>query len=113
MNPEDIRLLDPDLYSVDPYPTYAWLRDHSPVHWDARHKVWGISRFDDIVAIEKNPERYTSSQRLAAADSDGDPSMINTDDPAPQRCAGGSCRPSSRPVPSAARRSACAGSSRT
>lgn len=80
MNPEDIRLLDPEFYSGDPYPTYAWLRDHSPIHWDAQHKVWGISRFDDVVAIEKNPSLYTSS-RGSRPRIDGDPSMINTDDP--------------------------------
>jgi cytochrome P450 family 142 subfamily A polypeptide 1 len=80
MNPEDIRLLDPEFYSGDPYPTYAWLRDQSPVHWDAQHKVWGISRFDDVVAIEKNPSLYTSS-RGSRPRIDGDPSMINTDDP--------------------------------
>ena len=80
MNPDDIRLLDPEFYSGDPYPTYAWLRDHSPVHWDAQHKVWGISRFDDVVAIEKNPTLYTSS-RGSRPRIDGDPSMINTDDP--------------------------------
>lgn len=80
MNPDDIRLLDPDFYAGDPYPTYAWLRDHSPVHWDAQHKVWGISRFDDVVAVEKNTDRYTSA-RGSRPRIDGDPSMINTDDP--------------------------------
>lgn len=80
MNPDDIRLLDPDFYSVDPYPTYEWLRDHSPVHWDAQHKVWGISRFDDIVTVEKSTERYTSAQGSRPR-IPGDPSMINTDDP--------------------------------
>jgi cytochrome P450 family 142 subfamily A polypeptide 1 len=80
MDPDQIRLLDPEFYSGDPYPTYAWLRDHSPIHWDARHKVWGISRFDDVVAIEKNPELYTSAQGSRPR-IDGDPSMINNDDP--------------------------------
>ena len=82
MNPDSIRLLDPAFYAGDPHPTYEWLRDNSPVHWDAQHKVWGISRFDDVVAIEKNTARYTSSKgsrpRLPA---ETDPSMINKDDP--------------------------------
>ena len=80
MNPDEIRLLDPDFYANDPWPTYAWLRDHAPVHWDAQHKVWGISRFDDVVAVEKNVARYTSA-RGSRPRIDGDPSMINTDDP--------------------------------
>jgi cytochrome P450 family 142 subfamily A polypeptide 1 len=80
MDAHEIRLLDPEFYSGDPYPTYAWLRDHAPIHWDARHKVWGISRFDDVVAIEKNTELYTSA-RGSRPRIDGDPSMINRDDP--------------------------------
>lgn len=80
MNPQEIRLLDPDFYAGDPFPTYAWLRDYSPVHWDAQHEVWGISRFEDVIAIEKNPARYTSAQGTRPRIS-GDDSMINTDDP--------------------------------
>ncbi|MBW2269236.1 MAG: cytochrome P450 [Deltaproteobacteria bacterium] len=80
MNPAEIRLLDPAFYAGDPYPTYRWLRENSPVHWDAQHEVWGISRFADVLAIEKNPRRYSSAQgsrpRVA-----GDSAMINTDDP--------------------------------
>jgi len=80
MNPEDIRLLDGDFYAGDPYPTYAWLREHSPVHWDAKHGLWGISRFADIVAIEKDADLYSSlsgSRPKTMADT----SMINTNDP--------------------------------
>ncbi|MBW2500549.1 MAG: cytochrome P450 [Deltaproteobacteria bacterium] len=80
MNPDEIRLLDGEFYAGDPYPTYAWMREHSPVHWDAKHEIWGISRFADVVAVEKNPERY-SSLSGSRPKSDGDTSMINTDDP--------------------------------
>jgi cytochrome P450 family 142 subfamily A polypeptide 1 len=80
VNPEDIRLLDGHFYAGDPYPAYAWLREHSPVHWDARHRVWGISRFADVVAIEKDPKRYSSAAGSRPR-IPGDPAMINTDDP--------------------------------
>lgn len=80
MNPDDIRLLDPAFYGGDPYPTYRWLREHSPIHWDAKHNIWGISRFADIVAIEKDPRRYTSGKGSRPR-ADGDASMINKDDP--------------------------------
>ena len=80
MNAEEIRLLDGDFYADDPYPTYAWLRENAPVHWDAGHEIWGISRFADVVAIEKNAQRYSSASgsrpRIPP-----DSSMINTDDP--------------------------------
>jgi len=80
MNAEDIRLLDAEFYAGGPHPTYAWLREHSPVHWDAKHEIWGISRYDDIVAIEKNPARY-SSLPGSRPKTPPDTSMINTDDP--------------------------------
>ena len=60
MNADEIRLLDGDFYAGDPYPTYAWLRENSPIHRDEMHGVWGISRFADVVAIEKNPKLYSS-----------------------------------------------------
>ena len=80
MNPEDIRLLDGDFYAGDPYPTYAWLRENSPVHWDAKVGIWGVSRFADVVAIEKNPGLYCSLSG-SRPKCPPDTSMINSDDP--------------------------------
>jgi len=80
MHSDDIRLLDGAFYAGDPYPTYAWLRENSPVHWDAEHGIWGISRFSDIIAIEKNTNLY-SSLPGSRPRTPPDGSMINTDDP--------------------------------
>ena len=52
-----IDLLDGDLYAGDPYPTYAWLREHAPVYWDAQNELWGIARYDDIVRRVTNAVR--------------------------------------------------------
>jgi cytochrome P450 family 142 subfamily A polypeptide 1 len=76
----DVNLLDGELYAGDPYPVYRRLRDEAPAYWDPVQRVWGISRYEDVVGIEKHPTRYTSSQgsrpRIV-----GDVSMINNDDP--------------------------------
>jgi cytochrome P450 family 142 subfamily A polypeptide 1 len=76
----DVNLLDGKLYAGDPYPVYRRLRDEAPAYWDAVQRVWGISRHEDVVEIEKRPTRYTSSHgsrpRIV-----GDVSMINNDDP--------------------------------
>jgi cytochrome P450 family 142 subfamily A polypeptide 1 len=48
-----IDLLAPELYGGDPYPTYAWMRANEPIYWDEVNELWGISRYDDIVEIEK------------------------------------------------------------
>ena len=58
-----IDLLDGDLYAGDPYPTYAWMREHAPVYWDATNELWGISRYDDIVEIEKAKDVFINSDR--------------------------------------------------
>jgi cholest-4-en-3-one 26-monooxygenase len=80
LRPDEIRLLDGDFYAGDPYPVYRWLREHSPVHRDEKHAIWGISRFADVVTVEKNPALYSSASGSRPRSS-GDTSMINTDDP--------------------------------
>jgi cholest-4-en-3-one 26-monooxygenase len=76
----DVNLLDGELYAGDPLPTYRRLRDEAPVYRDAHNDLWGISRHQDVVDIEKDAARYSSSQgsrpRIV-----GDVSSINNDDP--------------------------------
>lgn len=76
----DVNLLDGRFYAGDPYPTYQRLRDEAPIYRDATNGIWGISRYQDIIDIEKDTTRYTSSQgsrpRIV-----GDVSSINNDDP--------------------------------
>ncbi len=56
-----IDLLAPELYGGDPYPTYAWMRANEPVYWDEVNELWGISRYDDIVEIEKRKDVFINS----------------------------------------------------
>ncbi len=80
-----INLLDPQFY-VDPFPAYRWLRDNDPVHWDPVHRIWGVSRYDDVVAVEKDTGLYSSLWgSRPATDQLSDTSMINKDDPEHQR----------------------------
>jgi cytochrome P450 family 142 subfamily A polypeptide 1 len=80
-----INLLDPSFY-VDPFAAYRWLRDNDPVHWDPIHRIWGVSRYDDIVAVEKDTGRYSSLYgSRPRADQLADTSMINKDDPNHQK----------------------------
>ncbi len=76
----DVNLLDGHFYAGDPIPTYRRLRDEEPVYRDTVNNIWGISRYEDVVEVEKDPGRYTSSHgsrpRIV-----GDVSSINNDDP--------------------------------
>ena len=80
-----INLLDPQFY-VDPYEAYRWLRDNDPVHWDPIHRIWGVSRYEDVVEVEKRTELYSSLWgSRPATDQRDDTSMINLDDPEHQK----------------------------
>jgi len=56
-----VNLLDGALYAGEPLPLYRRLRDEAPVYRDPVHGIWGISRYHDVVEVEKDPARYTSS----------------------------------------------------
>ena len=58
-----IDLLAPELYGGDPYPTYAWMRANEPIYWDEVNELWGISRYDDIVEIEKRKDVFINSDK--------------------------------------------------
>jgi len=79
-----INVLDPDFY-VDPWDGYRWLRDEAPVYWDPLQRLWAISRYDDVLEVERDTTRYSSHPGSRPhLDQSGDRSMINMDDPAHQ-----------------------------
>ena len=77
--PCEIDVLDPRFYD-DPWDAYRWLRQHSPIHWDARNELWVISRHADVCHISRHQERYSAADgvrpRIAAP-----MSIISMDDP--------------------------------
>jgi cytochrome P450 family 142 subfamily A polypeptide 1 len=80
-----VNLLDPQFY-VDPWAAYKWLRDESPVHWDPVQRLWGVSRYADVLAIEKDTAVYTSFKGSRPhIDQTANRSMIDLDDPAHQQ----------------------------
>src|SRR5438309_5937788 len=46
----------------DPFPLYAWLRDHDPVHWSESLNAWVVTRYEDVVAIFDRPETFSSDR---------------------------------------------------
>ncbi|MPY53366.1 cytochrome P450 family protein [Streptomyces acidicola] len=54
-------------FATDPYPAYAWLREHSPVHWTklpSGVEAWLVTRYSDARQaladgrLSKNPEHH-------------------------------------------------------
>ena len=62
-----IDLLDGDWYATGPYADYAWLRDNAPLYWDPLNKLWGVSRYADVVEIEKHKDVFISSDQQKGA----------------------------------------------
>ena len=75
-----VNLLDPYLYAGEPHQAYRWLRDEAPVYWDPVNRIWGISRYADVLSIERDTGRY-SSARGSRPLIEMSASMINRDDP--------------------------------
>jgi cytochrome P450 family 142 subfamily A polypeptide 1 len=77
-------ILDGSFYVNDPYDSYAWLRENAPAYWDATNELWGISRYDDIVEIEKRKDIFISSDKEKGGyrpNLPADESIIGLDDP--------------------------------
>ncbi|MYB03352.1 MAG: cytochrome P450 [Acidimicrobiaceae bacterium] len=84
VDPRPLDILDGDFYVNDPYSRYAWLRDNSPCHWDDINELWVLTRYDDIVEVEKDKLLFISSDREKGGyrpNLPADQSIIGTDDP--------------------------------
>ena len=75
-----IRLTDGAFYGADPHPHLAWMRKHAPVYWDEAGEVWGVTRYEDVVAVSKDAQTWRSSGGIRP-DSPAMQYMIDMDDP--------------------------------
>ena len=81
---DDIDLMSGHWYAGQPYEQWAWMREHAPVYWDAKNEVWGITRYHDVLAIEKDAPAF-NSHRSPRPHGQPLPMMISMDDPAHTR----------------------------
>ncbi|MFQ5932813.1 MAG: cytochrome P450 [Nitrospiraceae bacterium] len=49
---------------VDPHSYYRQLRELDPIHWNERWGGWILTRYDDVVAVLRDSQRF-SSDRMA------------------------------------------------
>ena len=61
-----VNVLDPEFY-VDPWDAYRWLRDEAPCFWDPVQQLWVVSRYDDVMTIEKQRRALLVVLGVAAA----------------------------------------------
>ena len=79
-----IKLLDGAFYANDPHPVFAWMRENAPVYWDEDGRVWGITRYADLMAVSKDPQTFCNSFGIRP-DALAMPYMIDKDDPEHKR----------------------------
>ncbi len=89
INLSEVDLSTSDFWMGDPYPTLKWLRENDPVY---KHPApvggrafWAVTKYDDIVAISKNPSTFVSAHGIGlveqAALGAAPPSLVDLDDP--------------------------------
>ena len=75
----EVDILAPELYD-DPWATYRWLRDESPLHRDEANDLWVVSRHADVFEVSRRSDLWSAAQgvrpKVAA-----DMSLIALDDP--------------------------------
>jgi cytochrome P450 len=59
--------LDPYDYAFqeDPYPVYAWLREHEPMHHNPELDLWALTRHADVADAFRTEGTYSSSYGVA------------------------------------------------
>ena len=77
---DEINFLDGFWYQHEPHDAWQWLRENAPIYYDPNSDIWGISRYHDILEIEKDPKTF-SSWRSPRPHGDPLPMMISMDDP--------------------------------
>ena len=84
-------------FVASPYEQYARLRAHDPVHWSALLEGWVLTRYDDVVALLRDPAMSVELDRATAtARRRAEPGA-----PAGQRAADPDAGPAGRPGPPA------------
>ena len=73
---EDIDVSNPSLYEADAHwPYFERLRAEAPVHYckqSAFGPYWSVTRFDDIMEVEKDHETFSSFPAIVIGDQDPD-----------------------------------------
>jgi cytochrome P450 len=78
--------MQPDLFTTefheDPYPTYAWLREHAPVYREPRYGNFVVTRFPDAQEVLRDHAIFSNARgQNPAGPQPGRPPTIATTDP--------------------------------
>lgn len=68
---------DYDLHE-DPYPTYAWMRDHAPLYRNEERDFWALSRHADILWALRNPDLFSNRNGISLESDLWGPNAVKT-----------------------------------
>ncbi|MEV6997448.1 cytochrome P450 [Streptomyces sp. NPDC093982] len=62
-----IRAYDPFDYEIheDPYPTYAWMREHAPLYRNDERDFWAVSRYADVKDVLRNASLFSNRNGIS------------------------------------------------
>ncbi|HXQ90308.1 MAG TPA: cytochrome P450 [Acidimicrobiales bacterium] len=79
------RLVDPELYTSDPYPLYARLRAEAPVAWNEERGFWAVAKHADVSAIEIDHATFCAGRGILVEEIGttyaSPPTMMHSDPP--------------------------------
>ncbi|HEX6499665.1 MAG TPA: cytochrome P450 [Micromonosporaceae bacterium] len=63
----EVPVYDPFSYRIheDPYPTYAWMREHAPLYRNEERDFWALSRYHDVSSALRNPALFSSRNGIS------------------------------------------------
>ena len=56
-----IDLMSGDFIGGDPYPAYAWMREHSPVFYDEANDLWAFASYRDVKAASVDTATFSNA----------------------------------------------------
>jgi cytochrome P450 family 142 subfamily A polypeptide 1 len=77
----NLALTSGEFWGGRPLEALAWARRNDPVPWDEEGQVWGVTKYDDVLQISRQPAAFSNAQGIRP-DSGPTPMLIDMDDPA-------------------------------
>jgi cholest-4-en-3-one 26-monooxygenase len=56
-----IDLMSGTFFGGDPFPAFAWMREHAPVFYDEPNDLWAVSRYRDIKVASTDTETFSNA----------------------------------------------------
>jgi cytochrome P450 family 142 subfamily A polypeptide 1 len=81
--PYETDALDPTLYVRGvAHDVFRWMRENDPVHRDEVNGIWVVSKYEDVLYVERQPELFCSGQGVRPKGGGADAlSIVSMDDP--------------------------------